>query len=154
MEAQGPDAQPRSAASGIERCRLLEFRKITDPRGNLTVIEGAQDIPFEIKRVFYLYDVPTGHDRGAHAHKALEQVLVCLAGSFDVSLDDGRRQRVVHLNRPWQGLYVPKMIWAAEVNFDPGSVCLVLASIPFDERDYYRDYREFLAAAEASTWAP
>lgn len=127
-------------------CRIIELPKITDPRGNLTFIEGGHHVPFEIKRVFYLYDVPTGEDRGAHAHKELHQFLVCLAGSFDVSIDDGISSKTVHLNRPWKGLHIPPMIWASEVNFDPGSVCLVLASAPYRESDYYRDYEQYLLA--------
>jgi len=134
----------------IEKCRLIDFPKISDPRGNLTFIEGEQHVPFEVKRIFYLYDVPTGESRGAHAHKSLEQVLVCLAGSFDVTLDDGLKQKRVHLNRPWHGLYIPPMIWGAEVNFDPGSVCLVLASTHFAEADYYRDYSVYLKAVAAA----
>ncbi len=134
----------------IDRCRVIEFPKITDPKGNLTFIEKERHVPFEIKRIFYLYDVPTGESRGAHAHKTLQQVLICLAGSFDVVVDDGLRQMKVHLNRPWRGLYMPPMIWGAEVNFDPGSVCLVLASDLYSEADYYRDYKTYLkAVAEA-----
>lgn len=130
----------------IDSCKIIDLPKITDPRGNLTVVEGNQHVPFEIKRVFYLYDVPTGSDRGAHAHKKLNQFLICLAGSFDVSLDDGVRKKICHLNRPWRGLHIPPMIWAAEINFDPGSICLVLASEHFDEKDYYRDYSKYLQA--------
>lgn len=130
----------------IEECKVIELPKITDPRGNLTFIEGNRHIPFDIKRVFYLYDVPTGEDRGAHAHKSLHQFIVCLSGSFDVTLDDGVNQGIVHLNRPWKGLHVPPMIWASEVNFDPGSVCLVMASDEYDESDYYRNYNEFIRA--------
>lgn len=124
--------------------RVIELPKINDPRGNLTFVESERHIPFTIKRVFYLYDVPTGFDRGAHAHKTLHQFLVCLAGSFDVVMDDGKHRQTVHLNRPWKGLHIPPMVWAAEVNFDPGSICLVLASDFFDESDYYRDYDQFL----------
>ena len=131
----------------IADCRIVELPKITDPRGNLTFIESGNHVPFEIRRVFYLYDVPTGSDRGAHAHKQLHQFLVCMSGSFDVMLDDGEQKKVVHLNRPWQGLHVPPMIWASEVNFDAGSVCMVLASRLYDETDYYRDYGEFIASA-------
>jgi len=131
----------------IDSCKIINLPKITDPRGNLTFIEGGKHIPFEIKRVFYLYDVPTGEDRGAHAHLKLHQFLICLSGSFDVSLDDGNEKKLVHLNRPWQGLHVPPMVWAAEVNFDPGSVCLVMASAPYDEADYIRDYDKFLSLA-------
>jgi hypothetical protein len=130
----------------LRHCRLIEFRKVADVRGNLSFIEGGRHVPFEIKRVFYLYDVPTGESRGAHAHKTLEQVVICLAGSFDVAIDDGVARHTVHLNRPWQGLYIPPLIWAAEVNFDPGSVCLVLASDLYREADYYRDYDDYLRA--------
>ena len=131
-----------------DRCRMLEFPKITDPRGNLTFIEQQRHVPFEVKRVFYLYDVPTGESRGAHAHRKLRQVVICLAGSFDVLVDDGKQKRAIHLNRPWQGLYIPPMIWAAETNFDPGSVCLVLASELYDASDYYRDYDQFVRATQ------
>jgi WxcM-like, C-terminal len=130
----------------LSNCNLINLPKITDPRGNLSVIEGGVQIPFDIKRVFYLYDVPTGADRGAHAHKKLHQFLICLSGSFDVSLDDGKNKNIIHLNRPWQGLHIPPMIWAAEINFDPGSVCLVLASDKYDENDYYRNYEDFIKA--------
>ena len=112
----------------------------------MTFVEGNRHIPFDIKRVFYLYDIPTGADRGAHAHKQLHQFIICLSGSFDVSLDDGVQQNVVHLNRPWQGLHIPPMIWAAEINFDPGSICLVFASAEYDESDYYRDYEVYIEA--------
>ena len=134
-------------APRVDACVVTELPKVADPRGNLTFVEGGRHVPFDIRRVFYLYDVPTGSDRGAHAHRALHQFLVCLSGSFDVALDDGTRRQTVHLNRPWQGLHVPPMIWASEVNFDPGSVCLVLASDVYDEADYIRDYDAFLAAS-------
>jgi hypothetical protein len=130
----------------LSDCRIIELPKITDPRGNLTFIEGSRHVPFAIERVFYLYDVPTGEDRGAHAHKELHQFMVCLAGSFDVAIDDGISRQTVHLNRPWKGLHVPPMIWASEINFDPGSVCLVLASAPYMESDYYRNYDQYLVA--------
>jgi len=125
---------------------VIELPKITDPRGNLTFLESNRHVPFEIKRVFYLYDVPTGNNRGAHAHKKLHQFLICLSGSFDVTVDDGLNQDTIHLNRPWKGLHIPPMVWAAEVNFDPGSVCLVMASDYFDESDYYRNYDQYLKA--------
>lgn len=128
----------------IDLCKIIELPKIPDPRGNLTFIEGGRHIPFDIKRVFYLYDVPTGEDRGEHAHKELQQFLICLSGSFDVTLDDGRTKSVIKMNRPWKGLYIPPMIWASEVNFDSGSVCLVLTSDYYNEADYIRDYNEFL----------
>ena len=128
----------------INDCRVISLPKINDPRGNLTFIEENNHIPFQIKRVFYLYDVPTEESRGAHAHFTLHQFIVCLSGSFDVAIDDGEFQATIHLNRPWKGLHIPPMIWAAEINFDPGSVCLVMASDKFDETDYIRDYQDFL----------
>lgn len=131
----------------INDCTVMSLPKITDPRGNLTFIESERHLPFSIRRVFYLYDVPTEESRGAHAHRTLQQFIVCLSGSFDVQIDDGNSQATIHLNRPWKGLYVPPMIWAAEVNFDPGTVCLVLASDPYSEADYIRDHIDFLAAA-------
>lgn len=134
--------------ASIKDCKVVDLPKITDPRGNLTFIEGNRHVPFDIKRVFYLYDVPTEADRGAHAHKRLHQFLICLSGSFNVSLDDGTNRTLVHLNRPWKGLHIPPMIWAAEVNFDPGSICMVLASAGYDESDYYRDYDHYLEALE------
>lgn len=133
----------------VSDCKIIDLPKIVDPRGNLTFLEGGRHVPFDIKRVFYLYDIPTGESRGAHAHKELHQFLICLSGSFDVALDDGTNKKTVHLNRPWQGLHIPPMIWAAELNFDAGSVCLVLASMAFNESDYYRDYDQFLAALKS-----
>lgn len=128
----------------LDDCRVIDLPKITDARGNLTFVEGNHHVPFDIRRVFYLYDVPTAESRGAHAHREQHQFLVCLSGSFDVELDDGGGRRTVHLNRPWKGLHVPPSIWAAEVNFDANTVCLVLASDAYRESDYIRDYREFL----------
>ena len=128
----------------ISDCQVIELPKINDPRGNLSFIEGSKHIPFNIRRIFYLYDVPTEESRGAHAHKLLHQFLICLSGSFDVIIDDGHSKGTIHLNRPWRGLHVPPMIWAAEVNFDPGSVCLALVSDSFEESDYIRNYKEFL----------
>jgi len=130
----------------VSDCALLEFPKVPDLRGNLTFIETARHVPFEIKRLFYLYDVPAGGLRGGHAHRTLEQVMICLSGSFEVCLDDGAKQRIVSLNRPWMGLYIPSMIWDTETNFEPATVCLVLASDYYDEADYVRDYSEFLKA--------
>lgn len=127
----------------IADCRILELPKIGDVRGNLTYIESDRHVPFAIQRVFFIYDVPTAEGRGAHAHRAQHQFLVCLSGSFDVLVDDGRDTATLHLNRPWQGLHVPPMIWAAEINFDPGSVCLSLSSDLFSEADYIRDHAEF-----------
>lgn len=131
--------------ASVADLEISELPKRTDIRGNLTFIEAERHVPFDIRRVFYLYDVPTAEGRGAHAHRALHQFLVCLSGSFDVEADDGTEKRTIHLNRPWLGLHVPPMIWASEVNFDPGSVCLVLTSDYYDEADYIRDYDTFLA---------
>jgi dTDP-4-dehydrorhamnose 3,5-epimerase-like enzyme len=128
----------------INDCNVVSLPKVTDPRGNLTFIEENRHIPFDIKRVFYLYDVPTAESRGAHAHRTLHQFLICLSGSFDAAIDDGEFQATIHLNRPWKGLHIPPMIWSAEVNFDPGTVCLVLASELYDEADYIRDYDSYL----------
>lgn len=127
----------------IQDCKKIELPKINDPRGNLTYLQDGVGVPFEIKRVFYLYDVPTGENRGAHAHRKLHQFLICLSGSFDVALDDGNDKSIIHLNRPWIGLHIPPLIWAAEINFDPGSVCLVLASEKYEAPEYIRDYNEF-----------
>jgi len=138
------------ARRSVHDCNILDLPKVADPRGNLTFIEGEKHVPFEIKRVFFLYDVPTEEGRGAHAHKTLHQFLVCLSGSFDVQLDDGENRTSVHLNRPWRGLHIPPMVWAAEANFDAGSVCLVLASDVFNESDYIRNYEDFIRYANAS----
>lgn len=128
-------------------CRLIELPKIADQRGNLTFIENHRHIPFDIRRVYYLYDVPGGAHRAAHGHRSLHQFMVAMSGSFDVTLDDGRDKRKFHLNRSYYGLYIPPMMWRDLDNFSSGSVCMVLASDFFDEADYYRDYAQFLAAA-------
>lgn len=125
-------------------CRLVALPKIEDRKGNLTFIEGGAHIPFDIKRVYYLYDVPGGTDRGAHAHLQLEQLLIAISGSFDVLLDDGRTKQEFHLDRAHVGLYVPPMYWRELANFTTGSVCLVLASAPYTESDYVRNYASFL----------
>ena len=129
----------------IEACKIIELPKISDPRGNLTFIENSRHIPFDIKRVYYLYDVPGGADRGGHAHKALHQLIIAMSGSFDVTLDDGRSKKRFHLNRSYQGLYVCPMMWRNLDNFSSGSVCMVLASDIYDASDYYRDYDEFIS---------
>jgi len=131
-------------------CRVVEFPKIEDPRGNLTFIEGGQHVDFDIKRVDYLYDVPGGAERGGHAHKGLQQLLIAMSGSFDVILDDGTTRQRFHLNRSYYGLYIPRMIWREIDNFSSGSVCMVLASEHYDESDYYRDWRDFKNAVDLS----
>ena len=130
----------------LDSCRILELPKISDPRGNLTFIEQERHVPFEICRVYYLYDVPGGAERGGHAHKDLHQLIVAMSGSFDVILDDGSEKTRFHLNRSYSGLYVCPMIWRELDNFSSGSVCMVLASNLYDEDDYYRDYDEYLSA--------
>lgn len=129
----------------IDDCKLIDLRKIQDPRGNLTPIEGGVDIPFEIKRVFYQYDVPGGDSRGAHAHIKDQQFLIAVSGAFEVFVDDGVNKKVFTLNRPYYGLLVPPGIWSAEQEFSSGSVCLVLTDNGYDAADYIRDYDEFLA---------
>ena len=130
----------------VRGCKIIALPKISDPRGNLTFIEYPQHIPFEIKRVYYLYDVPGGAERGGHAHKELQQLIIAMSGSFDIVLDDGVNKERIHLNRPYFGLLVNTMVWRELDNFSSGSVCMVLASIPYDESDYYRDYEEFTQA--------
>jgi hypothetical protein len=134
---------------GLSAVRVLDFAKIANPKGNLTAIEGGRDVPFEIRRVFYLYDVPGGEDRGGHAHRALEQVIIAASGSFDIVVDDGCETRRFFLNRSYSGLYIPPMTWAHLENFSSGSVSLVLASAHFDEADYYRDKEEYLRAVRS-----
>jgi hypothetical protein len=133
----------------LNDCRIIELPKITDPRGNLTFVEGDKHIPFNIKRVYYLYDVPGGSDRGEHAHKNLHQFVVAMSVSFDIVLNDGERQRRFHLNRSYYGLYICPMMWRALDNFSSGGVCMVLASERYDEADYIREFGEFLAALKA-----
>lgn len=122
---------------------LLALPKILDYRGNLSFAEENNHIPFTIRRVFWIYDVPGGEERGGHAYKETEELIVALSGSFDVMLDDGSKKITIHLNRSYQGLYVPKMVWREMRNFSTNSVAMVIASTNYDERDYIRDYEEF-----------
>ena len=124
--------------------KLIELPKITDPRGNLTVAEGAGVVPFDIKRAYWVYDVPGGESRGGHAHKRLRQLVVALSGSFTVTLDNGYERRTVLLNHPWQGLIIETNTWRTLDDFSSGAVCLVLASDHFEEDDYIYDYDDFL----------
>ncbi len=130
----------------LDECRVIDLPKISDPRGNLTFIEGERHVPFEIKRVYYLYDVPGGAERGGHAHKGLHQLIIAMSGSFDVILNDGKQHKRFHLNRSYCGMYVCPMIWRELDNFSSGSVCMVLASNLYDPADYYRNYDEFVQA--------
>lgn len=133
--------------STLSECRLVDLPKIQDSRGNLTFIEGGRHLPFEVRRIFYLYDVPGGSTRAGHALKQCHQFIISLSGSFDVLLDDGSEKRRFHLNRSYYGLYVAPLIWRELENFSSNSVCLVLASAPYSEDDYLREYPGFLAAA-------
>ncbi len=128
-------------------CRLVDLPVVHDRRGNLTFVEGGRHVPFPVARVYWLYDVPGGESRAGHAHRRLEQLFVAASGSFDVHLDAGAGAEVVTLNRSYFGLYVPKLVWREIHNFSSGAVCLVLASLPYDEADYFRSYDEFSDAA-------
>tara|TARA_B110000238_G_scaffold198084_1_gene241958 strand:+ start:2383 stop:2808 length:426 start_codon:yes stop_codon:yes gene_type:complete len=128
----------------IADCSSIELPKIKNRAGNITAIENNINIPFGVSRVFYLYDIPGGEDRGAHAHKKCHQFLVAASGSFEVQLDDGNEKKKVMLNQPFRGLHIPPGIWASEINFSSGAICLVLASNKYDEKDYIREYGEFL----------
>lgn len=131
----------------LNDCKIIELPKIMDQRGNLTFVEGGRHIPFDIKRVYYLYDVPGGASRAAHGHRALSQLMISMSGSFDVTLDDGYGKKTFHLNRSYYGLYIPPMIWRDLDNFSSGAVCMVLASDFYEESDYFRDYQSFLTTA-------
>jgi hypothetical protein len=130
----------------IDDCRIVDLPKVEDPRGNLSFVENDIQIPFQIKRVYYVYDVPGGSERGAHAHKGLHQFIIAMSGSFDVELDDGKNKKKIHLSRSYYGLYICPMIWRNINNFSSGSVLMVLASEKFSESDYYRNYDEFMRA--------
>ncbi|CAA9200641.1 sugar 3,4-ketoisomerase [Flavobacterium collinsii] len=133
-----------SNINSVFECNLLYLKQIGDRNGHITAINNDIDLPFATKRIFYLYDIPGGESRGAHAHKQCHQFLVATSGSFEVLLDDGKTKRQVLLNRPDIGLHIPPGIWASEINFSSGSICLVFASHEYDESDYIRDYEDFL----------
>jgi hypothetical protein len=132
----------------IKQCHIIQLPRITDARGNLTFVEGNRHIPFDIKRVYYLYDVPGGSERAGHAHHQLQQLFIAMSGSFDLHLDDGYTKQTYHMNRSYYGLYVGPMIWRDLDNFSSGAVCMVLASHYYDESDYYRDYQDFIKAVK------
>jgi hypothetical protein len=131
-------------ASDIYSCNVVELTKIHNPAGNITIVQNGEHQPFNIQRIYYLYDVPGGSDRGGHAHKELYQLIVAASGSFDVILDDGKNKKTVELNRPYYGLLVVPGIWREIINFSSGAICLVLASSKYCPDDYIRDYNEFL----------
>ena len=132
----------------VDQCRIIQLPRFEDPRGSLTFVESNQQIPFEIRRVYYLYDVPGGSERGGHAHKELQQLIIAMSGSFDIHLDDSQERKTFHLNRSYYGLLVCPMIWREIDNFSSGAVCLVLASNFYTEDDYHRDYHDFKQAAK------
>lgn len=136
-----------SQERAVSECKVIDLPRIINPAGSLSFIEGSNHIPFDIKRVYYIYDVPGGAERGAHAHKKLEQLIFAVSGSFDVCLDDGQQKKKFQLSRAYQGLYVCPMMWRSLDNFSSGSVCMVLASDIYAEEDYIRKYDEFRRAA-------
>ncbi len=133
-----------SVVSDIYNCNVIELVKIHNPAGNITIVQNGDYLPFNVKRVYYLYDIPGGSGRGGHAHKELYQLIVSASGSFDVLLDDGYKKKVVNLNRPNYGLLVFPGIWRELINFSSGAICLVLASEKYSEKDYIRTYDDFL----------
>lgn len=138
----------------IDTCKIIELPKITDPRGNLSIVEQTKQIPFIIKRVHWVYDVPGGYDRGGHAYKETEEFIVALSGSFDVVVDDGEKKEIFQLNRSYFGLYVPKGLWRTMTNFSTNSLALVLSSTKYDEKDYVSDYEEYKAWKTDSSKVP
>lgn len=129
--------------------KLIELPKVFDARGGLCFVEAKKHIPFEINRIYYLFNPAPATERGAHAHKALEQLIIAISGSFEIVLDDGYSKKTILLDKPWEGLYVPRMIWRDLKSFSSDAVCLVLASEFYDEADYFRDYNDFLKAVGA-----
>ena len=130
-------------STSVYECSVIELPRIENPAGNITPVYGNINIPFEIARIYYLYDIPGGETRGGHAHKDLQQLIVAASGSFDVLLDDGINKRTISLNRPYYGLYMPNMIWRELLDFSSGGICLVLASLRYEANDYIRDYNDF-----------
>lgn len=134
--------------SKLKSCKLIDLPRFSDSRGSLGVIEVGQDTPFEVKRIYYLFDVPDGAERGVHAHKELQQLIIPISGSFDITLDDGTDRQTFHLDNPTQGILISNMIWRELGNFTPGTVCMVFASEHYDDNDYYHVYEEFKDAAK------
>ncbi len=131
-------------------CHFVKFQKISERSGSLSPVESFENIPFEINRVFYIYDIPGGIHRGGHAHRECHQLLVAVSGAFDVKVDNGENSQIIRLDRPYEGIHVPPGIWAEELNFSSGAICLVLASHPYDDADYIRDYEKFCEEATAT----
>jgi hypothetical protein len=132
------------SSSTVYDCTLIYLPKINNRSGNITLVENGNHLPFDVKRIFYLYDIPGGESRGAHAHRECHQFLIAASGSFEILLDDGKTRRLVHLNQPNIGLHIPPGLWASEINFSSGSICLALVSLPYDKNDYLREYSTFL----------
>jgi hypothetical protein len=153
IDTNSPSARRRKPRRPTDRfgplptCRIITLPRIKDPRGNLTFIEGGHHVPFDVERVYYLYDVPGGAERGGHAHRDLHQAIIAVSGSFDVILDDGFDRKKFRLSRSYRALYVAPMVWRELKNFSSGSVCLVLASAPYEEADYIREFDEFVRLA-------
>ena len=124
-------------------CSIIKVPKVSNPAGNISIVEGLKNLPFEPKRIFYIYDIPAGEERGAHSHKECHQFIIAASGSFEVALNDGTNSKTVALNRPFYGLHIPPGIWAHELNFSSGAICLVLTSHKYNESDYIRDYGEY-----------
>lgn len=144
---RSPEHFFNNGTSRVDLCRIISLPKIQDARGNLSFVESEEHVPFPIKRVYYLYDVPGGETRGGHAHLGLQQFVIAMSGSFDVVLDDGRQKKRFSLTRAYYGLYIPTMVWRVLENFSSGSVCLVLASEHYKSEDYIRDYDAFVRQA-------
>jgi hypothetical protein len=125
-------------------CNIIHFPRIENRSGNITAVENGIEVPFDVKRIYYLYDIPGGKDRGAHAHKALQQVIIAASGSFDITIDDGKNKKTVHLSRPYFGLHVLPGMWRNISNFSSGAICLVISSECYDSGDYLRTYDDFL----------
>ena len=127
----------------INDCRIIELPKVHFKAGNMSIADGIKEVPFKVERVFWIYDIPAGEARGAHSHRECHQFIIAASGSFEVEVDDGDEKKLIYLNRPFHGLHIPPGIWAHELNFSAGAICLVLTSMPFDDNEYIKDYEEF-----------
>lgn len=129
--------------SRINDCRIIELPKVHFKAGNMSIADGIKEVPFKVERVFWIYDIPAGEARGAHSHRECHQFIIAASGSFEVEVDDGDEKKIIYLNRPFYGLHIPPGIWAHELNFSAGAICLVLTSMPFDDNEYIKNYEEF-----------